>query len=362
MDNSLIKKKMQFGYWEPLEFIAAISMAAKAEYIPALARDIQFIPDQQFTEMLEQVLSQLSGHVKRELSCYFGKTMIYDRLDAVLSQVFYDNDQIETAETFLARYHEQDPLLLAAMLAESMYAHTSPNWRGDFSFDEVSRNGELLIRLVQDNPLADEQYLAELLEAVTYPDEFKLRTELLLHAFYNHGFVAIRDSLQKLGLEGAAAFESYFLEDPEKAFSEIASSDPGLIIKDTRVHISYISQVRVDFRHFEAQDHPSWLILGHRNHALAMQREDKGTVEQFLKVISDKRRLEIIELLKQSNRYAGELAQLLALTPAAINYHTNLLIDLGLIRITRSDNRIYYVLDRDRLGSFMDLSKDMLLR
>lgn len=362
MENGLIKQKMKFGYWEPLEFIAALTMTAKAEYIPGIAREIQFIPDQQFSEMLEQVHARLSPHIKREMSRYFGKSMIYDRLDAVLSQVFYDDDEVETAEAYLARYQEQDALLLAAMLAESMYAHETPDWRGEHPFAEVSRKRELLVSLVQSRLLADEEYHAELLEAVTFPEEFKQRTLLLLQAFLEHGFTPLRDQLGQLGREGAAAFEDYFLAEPEKAFREIANSGPELIAKPTRVHVSYISQIRVDFRHFNEKDHPSWLILGHRNHALALQREDKGTVEQFLKVISDKRRLEIIALLKQGNRYGGELAHLLSLTPAAINYHTNLLIDLGLIRITRADNRIYYVLDRDRLGSFMDLSKDMLLR
>lgn len=362
MDNRLIRENMKFGYWEPLEFIAALTMTAKAEYIPEIAREIQFVPDQQFSEMLEQLHARLSPHIKREMSRYFGKTMLADRLDAVLAQVFYDNDETETAETYLARYQEQDALLLAAMLAESIYAHGQPDWRGEHSFIEVSVNRPLLISLVQSHVLEDEEYHSDLLEAVRFPEEFKQRTLLLLQAFLEHGFVLLRDQLGELSREGAAAFETYFLEKPEKAFLEIVNAGPELVVKPARVHVSYISQIRVDFRHFDEEDHPSWLILGHRNHVLAMKREDKGIMQQFLKVISDKRRLEIIELLKQGNRYGGELAQLLSLTPAAINYHTNLLIDLGLIRITREDNRIYYVLDRDRLGSFMDLSKDMLLR
>ncbi|MNV76847.1 hypothetical protein D3C71_1702300 [compost metagenome] len=92
------------------------------------------------------------------------------------------------------------------------------------------------------------------------------------------------------------------------------------------------------------------------------EQDEKETVQKFLKVISDKRRLDLINLLKECDRYASELAQLMKLTPAAINYHTNLLIELNLIRIIRVDNRIYYQVDPERLALLMDLTKRVLLQ
>nr|WP_281378923.1 ArsR family transcriptional regulator [Paenibacillus phyllosphaerae] len=104
------------------------------------------------------------------------------------------------------------------------------------------------------------------------------------------------------------------------------------------------------------------MVLGAGNDQLDQQREEKETVEKFLKVIADKRRLDMIEMLKERRHYAGELAQLMGLTPAAIHYHTNLLLDLDLIRITKADSRIYYELDLARLEAMMEQTRRMLLR
>ncbi|MCE3203097.1 ArsR family transcriptional regulator [Paenibacillus sonchi] len=355
-------KMMKFDYCEPLEFIAALTMAAKVESMNELAQELKFTPDPQFTEMLEDVISRLSRYVKEELARFFGKTLTYDRLDAVLSQVFYDDDKVKTVEAWMECYNKRQPGELAAMLVEAVYASSGPDWRGGFSFEEVRQDSALLHRLVAAVPLPDGELHAELMDYARFPGEFKRRTQILLDSFFCHGFLVLRERLRELGEEGAARYDVYFHEQPEKAFGEIANSGKELIVKNTRVHVSYISQVRVDFRHFEGVSRLDWMILGYRNDALASQREEKEAIEQFLKVISDKRRLEIIELLKQSNRYAGELAQLLMLTPAAINYHTNLLIDLNLIRITRMDSRIYYVLDTERLAALMDQTKSLLLR
>ncbi|MFC4099487.1 ArsR/SmtB family transcription factor [Paenibacillus xanthanilyticus] len=353
---------LEFGYCEPLEFIAALSMAAKKDFMLEFGREMGIALDEEATNMLEGMIGRLSRHVKREMNLLFGKSTLYDRLDAGLYNVFFGGEEAATTKEWFERYRNWDALDLVYMLLEAVYESAGIDWLDGRDAASVRTDAQLLPLLAAAHPLPDAELHAELLDCARYPEEFRHRTVLLLESFWTHAFLPERERLAAFGEEGARKYEALFAADPEQSFARIARIDPKLVTKRTRVHVSYISQVCMFFNAVDWRgDACSWMSLGYFNDALERRQEDKDMTEKFLKVIADKRRLDLLELLKTRNHYAGELAQLMALTPAAINYHTNLLIDLGLIRITKADGRIYYELDADRLSMLMDQTKRMLL-
>ena len=60
------------------------------------------------------------------------------------------------------------------------------------------------------------------------------------------------------------------------------------------------------------------------------------------KVLSDRQRRDILVLLKNGRLNAGELAEKLGISPAALSYHLKLLKEAGLILEYRQKNYIYY--------------------
>ncbi len=60
------------------------------------------------------------------------------------------------------------------------------------------------------------------------------------------------------------------------------------------------------------------------------------------KVLSDKQRSDILVLLKGGRLNAGELAEKLGISPAALSYHLKLLKAADLIMEYRQKNYIYY--------------------
>lgn len=64
-----------------------------------------------------------------------------------------------------------------------------------------------------------------------------------------------------------------------------------------------------------------------------------------LKAISDPVRREILNLLKDQSRSAGDIAEQFALKPATVSYHLKLLKQAGLITERREKNFIYYDLN-----------------
>ena len=66
-----------------------------------------------------------------------------------------------------------------------------------------------------------------------------------------------------------------------------------------------------------------------------------GSLNIF-KVLSDKQRRDILEMLKDGRLSAGEIAEKLGVTPAALSYHLKLLREADLVVEYKSKNFIYY--------------------
>ena len=62
----------------------------------------------------------------------------------------------------------------------------------------------------------------------------------------------------------------------------------------------------------------------------------------IFKVLSDSQRREILVLLKGGRLSAGEIAEKMELTPAALSYHLRLLRQADLVIEYKSKNFVYY--------------------
>ncbi len=77
-----------------------------------------------------------------------------------------------------------------------------------------------------------------------------------------------------------------------------------------------------------------------------------GFAETF-KALSDPARREILTLLKDGRRSAGDIGSHFSMTGATISYHLNLLKKAGLIFETREKNFIFYELNTSVLEEVM---------
>lgn len=62
----------------------------------------------------------------------------------------------------------------------------------------------------------------------------------------------------------------------------------------------------------------------------------------IFKVLADSQRREILTMLKDERLNAGEIAERLQITPAALSYHLKLLKNADLISECKEKNYIYY--------------------
>lgn len=355
-------ERLHFSYHEYIEFITAVTLVAQADHMKDFARELHFPLDDELLTMVETAKSRLSRHMRSEMSVFFGDNMFKGKLDYVLVQVYLGNrETLRTSEQFIACYRAKPSIELVSHLAAALYSDEKLAWTKGHEWSLIISDAELLEQLVEESKLPDQAEHEALLEHIRYAEEYKQRSLLVLEQFHQRVYSPIRDRLRELGEAGTAKYKALFVDQPERAIREIMRSDSDLIDKETDVHISYFSQVQVCIHRDEQEESRHLVILGVNNDAFVWQREDQETIERFLKVIADKRRLEMIELLQHKNYYGNELAQVMSLTPAAISYHTNMLFDLNLIHLIRVDNRIYYELDKEKIGYYWEQTKRILL-
>ena len=73
----------------------------------------------------------------------------------------------------------------------------------------------------------------------------------------------------------------------------------------------------------------------------------------IFKVLSEKQRRDILVMLKNGRMNAGEIAEQLGITPAALSYHLKLLKGADLIMEYKQKNFIYYEINTSVLDELI---------
>lgn len=90
-------------------------------------------------------------------------------------------------------------------------------------------------------------------------------------------------------------------------------------------------------------------------------KPDSQQMAAALKALTDKSRLEILSLLKRRPMYSLELAEKLALSPATISHHMNVLIVQNLVTVEKQGGRGYYHLNHDTITAIVRQMEKSLL-
>ncbi|MDF2887000.1 MAG: transcriptional regulator, ArsR family [Lacrimispora sp.] len=80
-----------------------------------------------------------------------------------------------------------------------------------------------------------------------------------------------------------------------------------------------------------------------------------------LKLLSDPSKFEILCFIRDKKAYGQEIAAELKLTTATISHHMNTLMKLGLINIEKSDNKVFYQMNKEAVNYLLEVTKNKLL-
>lgn len=152
-------------------------------------------------------------------------------------------------------------------------------------------------------------------------DEFKEHFEKIKKDDYKK----VREVINQVGLAS-------FLEKKEEPFNIY-----GLILAPNMTMIQFISE---DYD-------VAFIKFGIYSNKEFIEKENKlKHLSQYLKILGDPTRIDILDLLKEKNYYAKELSDKLYITPATLSYHISQLHVCGFIGAYIEGRKTYYYLRR----------------
>ncbi len=80
-----------------------------------------------------------------------------------------------------------------------------------------------------------------------------------------------------------------------------------------------------------------------------------------MKLLSDKSRFEIMRYIHSHNAYGNEIAEHLGLTTATVSHHMSTLLEANLISLEQKNGKIYYHINKDTLGQYINFYEEKLL-
>ena len=102
-------------------------------------------------------------------------------------------------------------------------------------------------------------------------------------------------------------------------------------------------------------------ILFDCNFKVSKRRLSNQELSNGLKLLSDPSKFEILRFIRNNKAYGQEIAAELKLTTATISHHMNTLMKLGLINIEKSDNKVYYQMNKEAVNYLLEVTKRKLL-
>lgn len=91
------------------------------------------------------------------------------------------------------------------------------------------------------------------------------------------------------------------------------------------------------------------------------QEEFKEYALQAIKQLSDKTKLDILMMIRDKSAYGTELAKATGVTSATISHHMSVLLENGLIRVEKVDNKTYYSSDKENIKKVLHYYEKRLL-
>ncbi|MTI54346.1 ArsR/SmtB family transcription factor [Geosporobacter ferrireducens] len=156
-------------------------------------------------------------------------------------------------------------------------------------------------------------------------------------------------------------YEKLYTDNLSYFIDEYLTALPRENYKNLVIHIGYFTQIRVWSFDINPYKDTQWIFLGIYSEHYPKKKFIKAKVQNFIKILSDKKRFELIELLSKKPYYVNELAAELALTSPTICYHLNYMLDLNLVSLERENNKTYYSLNKAMVKELLTNASAILL-
>lgn len=350
----------QFKINPCLEFACAVRTVGKRELLLNLAREMNFNIDKKDEELLQTLENGMSKYIRSEMEYFFS---ICD-IEILVSAFVADYENVDSVPKFLSTMEKETAKTLFKYFGGIFIAFELPklNIKWDEVKDDLTKMKAYISECEAENKIAKEK----LLECFDNPEETKQRLYFLFKQFYEKSYKPIENTVLEEIKKVEEQYKKILKSTPQefitRYFFNFFKIEKEAWEFKLNIHISLF--LNIYFWNINLHDYKEkrgWVILGIRTYEFYFQKEAADRVDRLLKVLSDKRRVEIIKMLSFKPYYGYEIAAKLELTPATVNYHINLLMDADILTFDREENKVYYTLNKDKIKELLRETSMMLI-
>jgi len=308
-------------------------------------------PNPRMTAIIQEIKNSLSTFYRQEISFFFGKPVCSLLWDFIITEGIHDINQLPVK---FAELRDMDSLKhLLYDIIESICeqeGNTCQDEKGIAILLADKESFEKRLAGCQDLSSSDREKALELLR---YPAEAKLRLVSLLEQYVKvfAPYVAELEELERAEVERSrgACFENVedFVTNYLKINVKILAPAKQLILIPNA-----FSEILTYF--IQPSKGQIVLVYGAFISKKRMREKRSEEIKQFLKVLSEEKRIDIIKILAVKPALGSDLAKQIGLTNATASYHMTMMLGIGLIDYERIGQRLHYVLKKEVLKDLMD--------
>lgn len=343
-----------------LEFVSALRVISDENNLRVIAKEMNFQISTEDNGLMNALKEKVSKYVLSEFQYFSDMVPVY-----IYSAAFAaDNEDIQTVEELLKTMDNAEIELVFKYLGGIFIGEYVKGLHDEWA--KIDNDIQKMEKYIRDADIEEKERKEKFLECIQNPEETKQRLCYMFRQFYEKAYINIEhDLLGALEIE-REKYLTLFNENPEAFFSKYLNnffkSTNGEWDFKMNIQVSILFQIT--FWILNLHDYiekRGIVVLGARMDNFVNAQAVKDQVDKFLKVLSDKRRVDIIKLLAEKTYYGYEFASILKLTPATVNYHMSFIIDAGLVSFEREDNKVLFNLDKEKIKMLFKETEKMLL-
>lgn len=338
-----------------IEFIYALDLVANKEAMYKFYSDFYFTPSEEFKDTIEGMKAKLSRYIQNELRFFFQ----WEPMKHVLGRIVEGHKEIESVSSFIEFIEQMHENEIVSYIAEqALYGINSDNAINWIIDDNIINKILKILDDLDDDATINKEKLREFAEN---PLEIKSRLILLLKQFYEKAYKQYENRILSILEKAKSRYENLYKENYESFNDEYLMVLPRDDWDKLIIHISYFTQIRLWIFDIKPQNRAKWVSLGMYSEHYPMKKFIEAKVHNLIKVLSDKKRFEIIQILSKKPHCVSELASALELTSPTVCYHLNYMLNLGLVSLKRENIKTYYTLNKKVIKELLDRTSEILL-
>jgi DNA-binding transcriptional ArsR family regulator len=355
-------KNIKFCVHPPFEFYYALTcLSGEDELLKALKDDNIKLEDQ-YIIIMEKLKSGMSKYIRQELEYFFDKEInpIIGLGEIILWGVIIDNPEIVKVNELISKIENSSIEDFFSYLVSFIF-YENQNKRINMvrDWNKIKNDIRLMLDEMKSLKFKNEKRKIRMIECLENPEETKQRYCLLLRQFYEKSYKNQEDNILSIPLSYKEEYEKLFNKNKAEFIREYFKKDINVFSNNVNIHLSYIWYCGSEY--WATGEDVEWLSLGCRTLEYIGEEPKKERVLNFLKKITDRKRIEIIELLSQRDCYVNEIAEEVKISAATASYHLATLQNFGIVDFERVDHRFYYHLDKERLKELFKEAMDIMI-